>query len=491
MTATLSDYPPLVAVPTVRAAMYLRMSHNKDVVQLGVDRQREDLEPLCQGKNWVWTEYVDDDKTAVMKNGVMKKRPAYQRMLQDIRDGKIDAVAVWDLDRLHREPLELEEFIHLADVHRLGLASVDTNVDLSTDSGRLFARIKGAVAKAEVERKSARQIRAMKQMADLGKGWGRRTFGYEHDHAKPQLRPMEADAIRQAYADVLAGASLYRIAEQWNAMGLRTTQSANLWDGTSVGRTLRNPRNAGLRTYHGKIVTTVREDGTSGGDWPAIVDRETWEAAQTVMSSVDKQWGKDRTRKRLLGGILICGECKKGVGTGKRSDGTAIYRCKTQGCYGVARSADPLDEWVEVAFIDALEKRTLAAAKQKDNTALLNEVRAEEARLNSKLEALEAKWNADRITDDQFDRMNADLASQLRTAEARRESLTQAMVIDENIDPDDIAGSFGALDVDRKRATIKRLCSGILVPKLGKDGKKFPVGHGVKILWNERKPKKG
>ena len=174
MTVTLAKPTPPSLLPhlKVQAAMYLRMSFNKDVIQLGVDRQREDLTELCEAKGWGWIEYVDDDKTAVMKNGVMKVRPAYQRMLRDIREGKIAAVAVWDLDRLHREPIELEEFIHLADVHRLALASVDTSVDLSTDSGRLYARIKGAVAKAEVERKSARQKRAMKQMADHGKGWG-------------------------------------------------------------------------------------------------------------------------------------------------------------------------------------------------------------------------------------------------------------------------------------------------------------------------------
>ena len=67
---------------------------------------------------------------------------------------------------------------------------------------------------------------------------------------------------------MIAGASLYSIARQWNEAGLRTTQAGNLFDGPAVGRTLRNPRNAGLLGYKGTIVADA--------DWPAIVDRERW-----------------------------------------------------------------------------------------------------------------------------------------------------------------------------------------------------------------------
>ena len=82
-------------------------------------------------------------------------------MLADIADGKLDAVVAWDLDRLHRRPVELEAFIDVADRHRLALATVSGDVDLSTPQGRLVARLKGSVARHEVEHKSARQRRAM------------------------------------------------------------------------------------------------------------------------------------------------------------------------------------------------------------------------------------------------------------------------------------------------------------------------------------------
>ena len=102
----------------------------------------------------------------------------------------------------------------LADRHRLALATVSGDTDLGTDSGRLFARVKGAVARSEGERKSARQKRQALQAAQMGKPHrGRRAFGYEPDGLT--VRPNEAKALRAAYDSVLAGSTLTSLCRQW------------------------------------------------------------------------------------------------------------------------------------------------------------------------------------------------------------------------------------------------------------------------------------
>lgn len=68
-------------------------------------------------------------------------------MLTDLAEGLIDGGIVYDLDRLHRQPAELEEFFAICD--RAGvdkLASVAGDVDLATHDGRFHARILGAVS---------------------------------------------------------------------------------------------------------------------------------------------------------------------------------------------------------------------------------------------------------------------------------------------------------------------------------------------------------
>jgi DNA invertase Pin-like site-specific DNA recombinase len=159
----------------MKTAIYLRQSIDRDQTKLAVDRQREDLLKLCAARGWGDpVEYCDNNVSA--NTG---RRIAYQELCDDIRGGVIDRVAVWDLDRLHRQPAELEAFITLADQHHVELASVGGDADLSTASGRLFARMKGTVARYETEHKSARQPAANQQRAKSGKTWHQRMFGYD------------------------------------------------------------------------------------------------------------------------------------------------------------------------------------------------------------------------------------------------------------------------------------------------------------------------
>src|SRR3990170_6631937 len=122
----------------VRAAIYARISSDRDGDLLGVRRQVEDCECLVERKGWEVVErYVDDDVSAYKG----RVRPAYRRMLDDLRGGLLDAVVVWNADRLHRQPKELEEFFEVCDAVGLtSLASATGNTDLASDDGRFTAR---------------------------------------------------------------------------------------------------------------------------------------------------------------------------------------------------------------------------------------------------------------------------------------------------------------------------------------------------------------
>ena len=66
-----------------------------------------DCRALAERRGWVVAqEYVDNDQSAYRG----KRRPEYGRMMEDLKDGFIDAVVVWHLDRLTRHPAELESF---------------------------------------------------------------------------------------------------------------------------------------------------------------------------------------------------------------------------------------------------------------------------------------------------------------------------------------------------------------------------------------------
>jgi site-specific DNA recombinase len=127
------------------AAIYARISHDPSGEQLGVSRQIEDCRALAERRGWpVGEVYVDDDRSAYSG----RPRPEYLRLLDDIAAGSVDGLVVWHLDRLHRQPRELEDFFTVCDRARLSaLASVTGDTDLSTHDGRFMARILGAVAR--------------------------------------------------------------------------------------------------------------------------------------------------------------------------------------------------------------------------------------------------------------------------------------------------------------------------------------------------------
>lgn len=154
-------------VPAVRsAAVYARISADVAVKSLGVQRQLEDCRKLAADRGWVvGREHVDNDVSAYSG----KVRAGYESMCNDLAAGVRDAVIVYNLDRLHRRPAELEGFVALCEAAGVNqVATVTADIDLGNDDGLFMARIFAAFAAKESGRKSARMRRKYEQKAAQG-----------------------------------------------------------------------------------------------------------------------------------------------------------------------------------------------------------------------------------------------------------------------------------------------------------------------------------
>src|SRR5580704_669284 len=183
-------------MPTpTKAAIYARISSDTEGTGKGVERQVEDCRRLAEDLGWpVADEYIDNDISAYSG----KHRPSYERMLEDIKTGTIDAVLVYNLDRLTRRPVEFEEFhATLGAVGVTDVRFVTGDMDFGTQDGLLIGRIQAAVAANESGKKSERIKRKMEQVAAEGRphGGSRRPFGFEDD--KITHRPPEVALLRQ------------------------------------------------------------------------------------------------------------------------------------------------------------------------------------------------------------------------------------------------------------------------------------------------------
>lgn len=346
------------------AAIYARISSDRSGDALGVERQQELCSKLAAEKGWpVARTFVDNDVSAYSR----KRRPAYEEMVAAIEAGQVDAVLCVDLDRLTRRPQELEAFIDLADAKKIALANISGDADLSTSDGRFRARILGAVARQESEKKSERQKREREHAARNGlRRGGRRPFGYEADGVT--VRPEEAELIREACRRVLANESMRSIALDWGSRGVVATQTGRAWTSNGLRHVLINPRIAGLRRYrprdaHDRVVSEAIFDA----QWPAIVDRETFERVSAALRS--GRTGPGRPASRMLTGIARCSTCDSPMFVGTRTDNGRKrhrYGCRanpgTRGCGRVQIAADVTDAIITEAVLHALSSGEFARA---------------------------------------------------------------------------------------------------------------------------------
>ena len=151
----------------LRAALYGRVSttgHGQDV-----GLQLDELRQVAAQRGWEAVAYVDEGVS-----GAKDSRPALDRMLVDAREGRLDVVAIWKLDRLARSVRNLLELVDSLNAWGVGLVSLrDAHIDTTTPSGRFTLQILAAVAELERELVRERVIAGVRRAQAAGKHCGR------------------------------------------------------------------------------------------------------------------------------------------------------------------------------------------------------------------------------------------------------------------------------------------------------------------------------
>lgn len=467
----------------IRAAVYARISEDRDETKLGVTRQQADCAELAEQKGWTVVDtFVDNDISAFSG----KHRPEYRRLLDAIRAGDIEAVVVWHLDRLHRQPKELEELIDLCEGRQIKLASVSGRVDLATPEGRLHARIVGAVARMESEHKSRRIRRKMVELAQAGRphGGSRLAYGYERDGLT--VVDEEAAAIREAAERVLAGDTLRSICADFNARGIRPKYGKGWWPST-LRVVLMNHRIAGLREHRGEVVGQAV--------WPAIIPPATSARLRSLLGDPRRRTTRGNApRSYMLNGLLQCGQCGvKLIGRpkGRKKPGGKAYRtyCCVSGfprggCGKIARGAESVERLIVGAVLERIETPELLAG-------LVEKADENEA---TEIEAI----TADQVLLDELARAYAEKKITINEWLIAREPIEQRMAAardrfarrSRHLALADVIGAgssvrerWESLNIDRRRAIIASVLDHALVYPVIKKGRRPFDPSLIEPVW--------
>jgi site-specific DNA recombinase len=406
----------------IQAGLYLRMSRDAEARGLGVGRQRKDGEALATRLGWpILQEYCDQDLSASKYS--RKPRPAYLRMLQDLQEGAIDAVVVYDQDRLVRQPKELEELFEVCDRARAWhIAAVSGEIDVRNSDDLFRARILAAVNAKESDNISRRVRRKQRELAERGRPHGGpRRYGYRLDFGA--IEPDEAAIIREMARRSLAGESLASLCRELNARGIPTAARGR-WSPATLRRILIGPHLAGLRVYGEHVFPAA---------WPAILSEDTHHALRVLLTDPQRTTNPLHPTRHLWSGLLFCEHCGRRMyayyrPTKNRAVKTLRCHRKLGGCGRLARGAEPIETFLEAALFEMVRRPAFAEfltrrdSAPEERAGVLEQIRAVEALQRENLVARAAPEPGARrrtkaeyeLVADRLDRQLAVLNSQLR-----------------------------------------------------------------------------
>jgi site-specific DNA recombinase len=319
--------------PAVRCAVYTRKSSEEGLEQEfnSLDAQRESAEAFIrsqQHEGWhLLPERYDDGGFT----GGNTDRPALQRLLEDVKAGKVDAVVVYKVDRLSRSLLDFTKLMEIFDKHHVSFVSVTQQFNTATSMGRLVLNVLLSFAQFEREIISERTRDKIAAARRKGK-WagGMPLLGYDVDWATKKLvvNDAEADQVRAIFALYLQRRSLLSVVKELQRRGWVN----KCWQ-TRKGRA-RGGRPFTTSTLHRLLTSPVyagfvrHKTEVHPGEHTSIVKQAVWDRVQARL----RAQGPNRNPPgpngsgALLRGLLRCGPCDRAMTPTQTMRGTRRYR---------------------------------------------------------------------------------------------------------------------------------------------------------------------
>lgn len=430
-----------------RAAVYARVSTIEQVDGTSLATQVERCRAYVSSQGWSLTgKFVDEGVS-----GAKAARPALDRLMAHIGDGKVDAIVVAKLDRLGRSMRHLASLLGELDDRGVRLVSVAEGFDSQTPSGRLQRNILGSFA--EFEREQIRE-RTMSGIAAVVRDgfWpgGPAPYGWqlvrEGRHTKVELASAEAAVLCKAAEMIgVQGMTTGEAAQALNAKGLRSRQGRR-WDHQLLRQALLGPL-AGEWAYKLSGGSRKRPKGPpiSVIYGPEIVPAQLREALGCHLKATRRGTPPDAYPYMLTGRFQsLCGDQyiggqhpQQGPGYKCRRRVTANRR-KEQGCdcHRVPLGlVDPV-VWSGLAQLLSDEERLRGLAEQwLERTTALAGVESESldaidrriARLEGNLARSVADYMRQGVPGEAVRRATAEITAEVEQAKAYRARLAAAM----------------------------------------------------------------
>lgn len=302
--------------------------------------QKERMLKLCDYKNYeVYKVYEDAGISAKDMN-----RPAFQEMIQDIKDGKINKIIVYKLDRLTRSIKDLEEICTFLEENNCSLESMCEDINTSTANGKFFIRMLTILAQLEIERTSERTKFGMIGAVKKGHFVGRAPIGYDKQDKKLVVNDIESEVIRRIFDLYIKGMAANAITKLLNEEKVLNRK----WIPTLVDRILSNEIYIG--NYVHRKTISVEESQTFIGVAPAIIEEEVFNIAQVQKQKNLKNYKRKQTY--IFMQSIKCPKCDTIMGGCSSKSHTGEKHCYYQCAKCNTRISEKKIEKQMINFLD-------------------------------------------------------------------------------------------------------------------------------------------
>ena len=305
------------------AGIYCRVSteeQSREGFSLG--EQQERLKEFCEFKRYtIHKVYIDAGISA--KND---KRPAYQEMLNDVKNGKINVIVALKLDRLTRSVYDVEKLMKILNDYNCDLDCFADESNTITANGRMVMRITTSVSQNEIERCSERTKFGMVGAIKAGYIPNKTPLGFKRENKRLVPDPITKDIVIRMYDLYLEGKSYQMIANIYNK---EQVLGRTNWKDSTIQKIMTN------ELYKGDYVNgkrtkkpTYYENVVEG-----LVSKEKWDNCQYQKLRNARHY--ERTATYLFTNKLKCMNCGcflDGKATTKKKTSKKYYYYKCEKC---------------------------------------------------------------------------------------------------------------------------------------------------------------
>lgn len=282
----------------IRAAGYCRVSTDKaDQANSFEAQQRYFREYIDRQPGWALCGIYADEG---LSGTSTEKRAAFNEMIEDARNGKLDLIVTKEVSRFSRNILDTVAFTRELRALGVGVLFMNDGINTLDADAELRLCIMGSIAQEESRKTSARVKWGQQRRMEQGVVFGRSLLGYDVRNGKIYVNPEGAEIVRMIFHKYgVEKKRTSEIARELQAAGLRTHSGSLVWRCSHIIKILRNEKYIGDLVQKKSITPdylTHRKKINHGeealvvlrGHHEPIIDRALWDAVQAELKKRNK-----------------------------------------------------------------------------------------------------------------------------------------------------------------------------------------------------------